>query len=142
MKTNQNAIFSAAILVLCSLFLFAGSSGEPSWRTEVLEADLYDIDLSQVNDGVYTGQHEYRSDIYVVRAEVRDHRIVKIEIVEWDENDARTAALVVFDRVIDRQSLCVDAITGATTASKLYLLCLEDAFSAYMCAECPGWDSE
>jgi uncharacterized protein with FMN-binding domain len=140
MKMVRNAIFAAAILVLCSLFLFAGSSGVPPWRTAILEADLYDIDLLRVNDGVYTGQHEYRSDMYVVRAEVADHRIVNIEIVEWDPNDARTEALMVFDRVMEHQSLCVDAVTGATTASRLYLLCLEDAFSEYKSDRCPGWE--
>jgi uncharacterized protein with FMN-binding domain len=142
MKVIRNAIFPAAIIVLCSLFLFAGSSGEPPWRTAILEADLYDVDLLQVNDGVYTGQHEYRSDMYVVQAEVSHHRIVSIEIVEWDPNDARTEALMVFDRVMEHQSLCVDAVTGATTASRLYLLCLEDAFSDDKRDTCPGGESE
>ncbi|MBN2323596.1 MAG: hypothetical protein JXQ30_07675 [Spirochaetes bacterium] len=140
MKTNRKAILSAAVSALCALSLIAGSSGEPPWRTEVLEAELRDIDLSRVDDGLYTGRHEYRSKMYIVQAEVSDPRIVKIEIVEWEENDARAKALAVFDLVIERQSLCVDAVTGATTASKLYLLCLENAFSAYKCAECPGWE--
>jgi len=78
--------------------------------------------------------------MYIVQAEVTDHQIVEIEIVEWDQNDARTEALAVFDRVLERQSLCVDAVTGTTTASRLYLLCLEDAFSDYKSDKCPEWE--
>jgi uncharacterized protein with FMN-binding domain len=102
MKTYLSLPVAACLILLCALFLFAGSSGEPPWRIEVLEAELRDIDLSKADDGVYTGRHEYRSKTYVVQAEVSDHRIVKIEIVEWDENDARAKALAVFDRVIER----------------------------------------
>lgn len=140
MKINRNAIFLAGIIVLCSLFLFATSTCEAPWRTAILESDLYDVDLLKVNDDVYTGQHEYRSYVYIVQAEVTDHQIVEIEIIDWEPNDARIKALEVFDRVIEHQSLCVDAITGATTASRLYLLCLEDAFSDYKSDKCPGWE--
>ena len=142
MKINRNAIFHAGFLVLCSLFLISSSKGEPTWRTAILEADLYNVVLLQVNDGIYTGQHEYRSYMYRVQAEVTDHQIVRIEIVDWNQNDARTKALAIFDRVIEYQSLCVDTVTGATTASRLYLLCLEDAFSEYKYDKCPAWESE
>jgi uncharacterized protein with FMN-binding domain len=101
---------------------------------------LYDVDLLQLDDGIYTGRHEYRSYMYIIQSEVNNHQIVKIDIVDWDPNDARIKALAIFDRVIEHQSLCVDAITGATTASKLYLLCLEDAFSDYKSDKCPGWE--
>ena len=142
MKKARSAFFPAGLIAICFLFLLTGSSGEPPWRTEILEADLYDVDFMQVSDGVYTGRHEYRSFMYVVRAEVSGHRIVNIEIAEWDPNDARTKALAVFERVIESQSLCVDAVTGATTASRLYLLCLADAFSGFKSEKCPGWVSE
>jgi uncharacterized protein with FMN-binding domain len=142
MRVNWKIITITVTIVLCSLFFLSSSSCDAPWRKEVQEADLYDIDLLKTDDGVYTGQHSYRDFMYRVRAEVVDHQIVEIEIVDWDPNDARTAALAIFDRVIEHQSLCVDAITGATTASKLYLLCLEDAFPYLKSNECPEWEYE
>ena len=128
MSIHWKVIFFAGIIFLCSLFLLSNSSCDTPWRKEVQEADLNDIDLLKIDDGVYTGQYVYRDYMYRVRAEVIGHQLVEIEMVDWDPNDARRKALTIFDRVIEYQSLCVDAITGATTASKLYLLCIEDAF--------------
>ena len=142
MRTNLKAIFFMSIIILCSLFFLSNSSCDAPWRKAVQEADLYDIDLLKVDDGLYTGQHEYRDYIYIVQAEVIGHQLVEIEMVDWDPNDARREALAIFDRVIEHQSLCVDAITGATTASKLYLLCLEDAFPYHKSDECSEWEYE
>ncbi|UCB47298.1 MAG: hypothetical protein JSV25_07785 [Spirochaetota bacterium] len=142
MRVSWKVIFFTGIISLCALFFLSNSSCDTPWRKEVQEADLYDVDLLKTDDGVYTGQHSYRDYMYIVQAEVADHQIVDIEIVDWDPNDARTAALAIFDRVIENQSLCVDAITGATTASKLYLLCLEDAFPYHKSDECPEWEYE
>jgi uncharacterized protein with FMN-binding domain len=109
------------------------------WRTAILEAVLYDVDLLKVDDGVYIGQHEYRNYMYRVQVEVSDNRITEVEIIDWEPNDARIKALEILDRVIEQQSLCVDAITGATTASKLYLLCLEDALPYHKSEKCSGY---
>ena len=142
MRTIWKVIFITGSIVFCFLFFLSNSSCDAPWRKEVQEADLYDVDLTKTDDGVYTGQHSYRDYMYIVQAEVVDHLIVEIEIIDWDPNDARTAALAIFDRVIEHQSLCVDAITGATTASKLYLLCLEDAFPYLQSNKCPEWEYE
>jgi uncharacterized protein with FMN-binding domain len=137
MKLVRKVFFSRGIILFSFLFLYIAAACDAPWRTAIMEAELYDVDLLKIDDGVYTGQHEYRDYMYRVRAEVLDHQIAEIEIVDWDPNDARTAALAVFDRVLEHQSLCVDTITGATTASKLYLLCLEDAFPYHKSEKCP-----
>ena len=77
-----------------------------------------------------------------MKAKVENHKITEIEILDWEPNDARRKALKIFDKVKQDQSLCVDAISGATTASKLYLLCLEDAFPYHKNNQCPEWQYE
>jgi uncharacterized protein with FMN-binding domain len=136
MKAKRYIRFISGIMVLCSIFLLITSACEAPWRTAMLEAVLYDVDLLKVDDGVYIGQHEYRNYMYRVQVEVSDNRITEIEIIDWEPNDARIKAPEIFDRVIEHQSLCFDAITGATTASKLYLLCLEDAFPYHKSEKC------
>ena len=104
-----------------------------------MNASLHDLDLSKTEDGLYIGEQMYRNDLYRVRVTVTNHEITEIEIIQWKPNDARILAIEVFDRVIEHQSLCVDAISGATTASKLYLLCIEDSIP-YHTELYPTWE--
>jgi uncharacterized protein with FMN-binding domain len=128
---------TVAVILLCSILILVTASCDAPWRTAILEADLHDVDLIKTDDGLYTGGHEYRGFVYQVQAEVYDHRIMAVEISDWEPNDARIRALEVLGRVVEQQSLCVDAVSGATTASKLYLLCLEDAFPYLKKEKCP-----
>ena len=135
----MKGIVSLTVFVIGVLFLCLYSvSCVSAWREEILNASLHDLDLVKTEDGLYIGEQLYRNDLYRVRVTVTNHEITEIEIIQWKPNDARRLALVVFDRVIEHQSLCVDAISGATTASKLYLLCIEDSIP-YHTELCQAW---
>lgn len=133
-------IVSLTLFVIGMLFLCVYPvSCSSAWREDILNASLYDVDLAKTEDGVYIGVQVYRNDLYRVRVTVTNHQITAIEMLQWEPNDARTLALAIFDRVIAQQTLCVDAISGATTASKLYLLCIEDSVP-YHTELCPAWE--
>ncbi|MFO8059504.1 MAG: FMN-binding protein, partial [Bacillota bacterium] len=77
-------------------------------------------------DGTYDGSHEVFPVSVEVRVTVQDHRITRIELVKHTHGRGE-AAEVIPDRVLEAQTLKVDAISGATYSSKAILKAIEDA---------------
>ncbi|MFA4922344.1 MAG: FMN-binding protein, partial [Candidatus Neomarinimicrobiota bacterium] len=101
------------------------------YRQRVADVQLENIDLQQVRDGDYSGEY----DAVIVKAEVlvkvRDHRITAIDLVRHD-NGRGKAAEVLIDTVLARQSVVVDAISGATSSSMVILEAIESALKKGM----------
>ncbi len=87
---------------------------------------IREIDLAAIADGVYTGRHKSFPVSVIVRVAVTNHAITGIELVKHFNGQGAPAEAVV-DRVIERQSLQVDAVSGATVSSKCILKAIEDA---------------
>jgi uncharacterized protein with FMN-binding domain len=89
---------------------------------------LAGIDLSNVADGAYTGNHEFKRWTNIVTVQVKDHAITSIEATEPMFADKVTDVTEeVFSRVISAQSTLVDTVSGATVTSKAYLKSIEAA---------------
>ncbi len=90
--------------------------------------EVTDVDLSAVADGTYSGS----SGAFPVTAEVRvtvsDHAITDIVLVSHSHGPDHGADAITGE-VIKAQSLNVDAVSGATTSSKVILLAIEDALN-------------
>ena len=86
-------------------------------------------DLTQFNDGVYRGIHDLSGTPVKVTLDVtvQDHRINKIEIIRHISSPIGKKAENIVDRVIERQNLEVDAVSGATASSKSILKAIENA---------------
>jgi uncharacterized protein with FMN-binding domain len=86
-----------------------------------------DVNLSGINDGIYSGRYDAGRWTNELKVAVKDHKITKIDIVkdvkfpkpEWTEQ--------LFKRVIEKQSTNVDVVSGATVSSKAYLKSMENA---------------
>ena len=89
---------------------------------------ISDVNLAQVEDGVYTGSHSVFPVSAEVRVTVRDHTITAIELVKHEHGKGE-AAEVITDRVVESQSLLVDTISGATHSSKVILKAVENALA-------------
>jgi len=86
------------------------------------------IDLTEINDGLYTGNYGEIPVSAKVSVTVKDHIITEIQIIEH-LNGQGAPAEVIIDDVIEAQSLQVDSITGATYSSRVLLLAISDALS-------------
>lgn len=86
------------------------------------------FDLAQIADGTYSGSCD--NGLVKVRVEVlvKNHAIVEVRLLEHD-NGLGSAAEIITDMVIQRQSVEVDAISGATISSKTILKAVENALS-------------
>ncbi|NPV53446.1 MAG: FMN-binding protein [Firmicutes bacterium] len=104
----------------------AHNSGE---FRKVRNMPINEVDLSRVSDGTYEGDFSYGRFTYVVEVIVKDHRIENIKILKNRDTGHAKKAEGVIKRVIQAQSLKVDAITGATTTSKTLLKAVENALA-------------
>jgi uncharacterized protein with FMN-binding domain len=115
-----------AVFVLIAVVAFAACESE---SRRVRDVELPELDLSRVEDGMYTGEVMYRDSLYRVEVRVQDHRIVELQVVESEGDEHDQAALAVLERVIAEQSLQVDAVSEATRSSKLYLIATYQALT-------------
>jgi len=117
------------VVILVCIALLAGSIGGflVVASKELSKMDVTDLDFSQLSDGSYRGEHRYMGFTCTVEVTVNDHRISRITVSEGRRDKYVDKAKMVTQRVIDAQSLNVDAVTGATFSSKAILKAVENA---------------
>jgi len=107
-------------------------------RAELQNMVIADLDFSNLNDGTYTG--EYRGTKNSVRdvaveITVKSGNLTKIKVTEGafaggKENDEIKKGVTIadlFGKVIESQSLQVDAVSGATVTTNAHLKAIENA---------------
>ncbi|KPA09926.1 FMN-binding domain protein [Candidatus Magnetomorum sp. HK-1] len=108
--------------------LFSGLMACAQLR-QVREMPINDIDLSQLQDGTYTGDFTYGflgvDFTYAVETTIQSNRITDIRVTNNRNTNHAKQAEGVIPRVIEAQSPNVDAHTGATTTSKALLKAIE-----------------
>jgi uncharacterized protein with FMN-binding domain len=89
---------------------------------------VYTQSATGILDGVYTGSYEIPHVKVAVQVSVKDEKITDISILEHQTLLGGKAERIV-DDVIERQSLNIDAVSGATVSSKTILKAIENALS-------------
>lgn len=89
---------------------------------------ISDLELSNVDDGVYVGEYELLPVKAVVQVQVNNCKVYEIKILEH-QNGLGKKAEIINDWVIEKQSLKVDLVSGATVSSKVILKAIENALS-------------
>lgn len=84
------------------------------------------VDLNKVKDGSYIGDCNAYIIDSKVKVEVKNHKITDISFVEH-KYDRGKPAEAILPKVIAKQSLEVDTISGATNSSKVILKSIEKA---------------
>ena len=126
---GKKRTLAAVLGVLCLLGILWGVRFHgilQRYRASVEALRIQDVDLSKVPDGVYVGSQDAVLVAAEVRVTVADGAIRRIEILRH-ENGRGKPAEGVLDRVMAAQSLRVDAVSGATSSSKVLLKALENA---------------
>lgn len=123
MKKVLMVLLVMAIVFAFAVWVFAGQ------LTKALneEVQIGEMDLSDVEDGVYKETYFYNEGMgATVVVTVIEHKIDTIVIQEHKTGLGKKAEIIV-DRVIEEQSLQVDAVSGATGSSKIILKAIEKA---------------
>ncbi|MDR0909423.1 MAG: FMN-binding protein [Spirochaetaceae bacterium] len=84
-------------------------------------------DLSRKADGVYRGSYKVGPVEAMVDVAIHDMVITGITIVKHNSSPIGKPAEAITQRIIEKQSLGVDAVSGATASSKAILKAVEEA---------------
>ncbi len=93
---------------------------------ELAATPLQEVDLARIPDGTYTGSFTVLPVSAEVTVVVENGTLADIELVKHGHGRGAQAE-VIPSRVIDAQSLAVDAVSGATYSSQVILRAIEDA---------------
>lgn len=124
-------IFKIIITILCVFMLIFASGIFYLSRglSEGRNIEVNGINISDLNDGIYSGKYDFGRWSNQLNITVRNHKITKINI----ENDVTFVKSSVgdelFNKVIGVQNTKVDAISQATVTSKAYLKSIEKALN-------------
>jgi uncharacterized protein with FMN-binding domain len=85
-------------------------------------------DITEKPDGVYRGEYKSGFPVKVVLdVTVQNHYMTEIDIVEHECSAIGKQAEKIIGRIIKKQSLNVDAMSGATVSSESILKAVENA---------------
>lgn len=95
------------------------------------KAKVGDIDLSKIKDGTYEGQANGYRGLVKVAVTVKDHKITAIKVLSNSDDAAffNRASAGVIKSIIDKQSLKVDVVSGATYSSNGIIKAVKNALT-------------
>jgi len=117
------------LIILLVLVVVVAIVGTVLFRTtanQVADIVITTPDLDNIEDGTYKGSFETQMVAATVAVNVKDHRIVAIDLLEHKTGRGKPAEVITAE-VVAKQSLQVDTITGATASSQVILKAIEVA---------------
>ena len=116
---NTALLAFKGIAFLIGAILFSGCA-----QTPMIGGPL---DHAKLVDGIYEGIYKAWPNKALVKVEIKDNKIVGIEIVEhWAWKGKKSESLI-SKRIIQNQSTNVDAVSGATNSSRVIMNAVQKA---------------
>jgi len=103
-------IIISIVVVVIAVFIIFGFAG----LNKVKGLIIGKVDLSQLEDGVYTGEFKGYRWSNQVEVTVSNHQIVGLKIVKDVTFRIGDISKNLFDQIMQRQSLQVDTVSNAT----------------------------
>ncbi len=116
----------AAVIVVC---VFGGIIAFQSIQRNLsvlASSVIEDVPLERVQDGVYVGEYSAFPVTAQVEVTVKDHALASARTLKHQHGQGSAGEAVV-EKAVQRNSLQVDAVTGATYSSKVLLKAMENA---------------
>lgn len=95
---------------------------------QLLTEEVDTVNLSQIDDGSYTGKASTFPIEVEVLVEVSNHKITNIDLVKHVNGQGNDASKII-DQIIEQNSIDVDVISGATYSSHVILNAISDALN-------------
>lgn len=129
MRISKKKIISVIILLLLLIGLICGAvylKKVADYKRAVVETTIGEIDIADVSDGIYIGEYDVNFIYAKVEVTVEDGEIVSINILEH-RHERGKAAETVIEKIIEKQKIDVDAVSGATNSSTVIKKAVENA---------------
>lgn len=123
-------IIAVAIVAVLGIGAGVGMSYVNKEHREVRNLPLNLADFSKLKDGVYTGKYDgmYNWRTNTVEVTVSGGKVTGIKLLSAGfKYDNMTKPDTLYNQIIEKQTLQVDVISGATLTSKGYLQAVENA---------------
>lgn len=127
--SRRTTITIRVIILLLAAGTVAAMLMESARLQSFRQMEISHVEPAFIRDGVYRGTASDGSFTYEVDVTVKEKTIVEVTAVSNRANPYARYAEGVFSRVLNNQSPAVDAITRATTSSKMLLKAIENALS-------------
>lgn len=88
---------------------------------------INDVDLSQVNDGIYIGEYNSGRWSNSLEVTINNHKITKINVVKDVTFPKKEVTQELITKVIKSQNTNVDVVASSTVTCKAYLKSIENA---------------
>ena len=131
MKKNKMNDFSKFLMLAALIILMAGGYIVNRKKLQLREAanlPYYKIELSEIEDGIYTGKAETSFLHLELEINVENHQIKKINVLQNDGIDGEKARPII-DDMIAQNKIVVPAIKGAERGSLVYISCASTALA-------------
>ncbi|MGI6174192.1 MAG: FMN-binding protein [Christensenellales bacterium] len=123
--------FLKIIIVLVVLIAIGFAGFQIASRKIVSDAvalPVEEIDISKIEDGTYPGSYAIFPVKVSVETTILQGKITRIDLLEHFNGKGATAEIIV-DHIIDKQSLQVDGVSGATVSSVAIKKAVEDSLN-------------
>lgn len=125
-KKNAAIVLVVIVLLGCGAFLLRGQFVRLYYYVTLPNVNVSTPDLSEIQDGRYQGEYDGHFVSAKVTVVIENHQIIDI-ILDEHNNQRGKSAEIITDRIVEAQSLEVDAISGATQSSKVIQKSVENA---------------
>ena len=131
MKKNRMNDFSKFLMLAALIILMAGGYIVNRKKLQLREAanlPYYKVELSEIEDGIYTGKAESSFLHLELEIKVENHQIKDIKVLQNDGIDGEKARPII-DEMIAQNKIVVPAIKGAERGSLVYVSCASTALA-------------
>ena len=131
MKKNRMNDFSKFLMLAALIILMAGGYIVNRKKLQLREAanlPYYKVELSEIEDGIYTGNTQTSFLHLELEIQVENHQIKDIKVLKNDGLDGEKARPII-DEMIAQNKIVVPAIKGAERGSLVYVSCASTALA-------------
>lgn len=119
-----------ALAILLAIYLLSYGVRVGRYKQVVTNLEINEVDLTSIPDGTYTGTCDVDFIAATVEVAVADHQITNINLLKH-HNEKGGPAEALIPKIVDTQSLDVDAIAGASNSSKVIKKAIENALISH-----------
>lgn len=128
-RLKRRILIIAVVLIAVAGVVLAAKTALNKMESNLeglMQLDVTDVELTLIADGAYTGEYSALPVSAKVNVTIKDHRIESIELLEHNHGQGDGAEIIP-SIVVEKQSLQIDTISGATYSSKVILKAIENA---------------
>jgi uncharacterized protein with FMN-binding domain len=85
------------------------------------------VESDRLVDGVYRGSYKHGLNEAEVEITIQNQKIMKVEILKHDAWKGKKAEPVIPNRIVEKQSTKVEAVSGATNSSNVIMNAVQNA---------------